>query len=136
VAGSWILNEYYDNSLQTALQDVYPEHDWQPWRFKTVARKTWSFFPNQHKFLQHVAKQRSFQSLDDWYDVTATDIDSYNGSGLLAMYNNSLFELLQANFPEHPWDSSKFVRCNSVHLTPNFNNVAIHHRESKKSGAS
>jgi hypothetical protein len=33
--GSWILNGQYGGSFVAALQDLFPEHFWQLWKFAT-----------------------------------------------------------------------------------------------------
>lgn len=33
-----IINNYYNNSLITALQQLYPEHKWEPWKFSKLPK--------------------------------------------------------------------------------------------------
>ncbi len=35
VGVSSVLKNYYNSSLITALQTIYPEHSWLPWRFRS-----------------------------------------------------------------------------------------------------
>jgi hypothetical protein len=61
--------------------------------------------------MNFIGKQLGFNSVEDWYNITKTDIKyesrdqliyvtrDNGGSGLLAIYNNSLLQLLKSIFP-------------------------------------
>jgi hypothetical protein len=105
------LHNYYNNSLQAALKDLYPEHTWYPWQFKTVHRNFWTSIENQRAFLEHVAQQMGIQDMEGWYDVTQLDLQARHGSGLLAYYKGNVAEAVMKVFPTHSWDPLLFVRC-------------------------
>ncbi len=47
-----LLNYIYDGSLVKALQSVYSNHTWYPWKFEQrVDRGFWEKMENESKFL-------------------------------------------------------------------------------------
>lgn len=70
----------YNNSPSRALKAIYPEHDWQEWRFGKVPRNFWDDLANQKKFVEDVAKQLRVGELDDWFGVKAADIRAKGSS--------------------------------------------------------
>lgn len=43
-----------------------------------------------------------------WYNVSRNDLDRFGGKGLWRYYV-SVEDLLKSNYPEYPWDVSKFI---------------------------
>jgi len=102
--GEGLLRHYYSNSRQKALRTVYPENDWLPWKFGNWKDRT------THKhFLQWLGTQLGYQKLDDWYQLSRTDVLQYGGSGMLATYyNNSPAIAVKLIFSEHIWETHHF----------------------------
>jgi hypothetical protein len=51
------LRRYYQDSLLKALEDIYPEKKWEPWRLKKVPHRFWSKEDNARVFLKSVKDQ-------------------------------------------------------------------------------
>lgn len=107
--GGFHLLQHYDDCLLTALQSVYPEHKWIPWKFGQTPKGYWGQHPNQFRYIKWLGEQLGYQAVDDWYKVTQEDIYSYGGGGLLVdYYNNSPSKLLESMYPDHNWIPWKF----------------------------
>ena len=52
--------------------------------------------------------KRRLDVTDDWYSLTAAEISNNGGDGLLALYNDSLYEILRATLPDVGWEKTKF----------------------------
>lgn len=61
------------------LCDVYPNKEWQAWKFQAVPREWWGNTVNIRIFLSYVESQLQIKSQQDWYKVS-------NG-----LYDSSLF---------------------------------------------
>jgi len=62
----------------------------------------------EKSFFDWLGKQLKFNSLDEWYKITAGVIGKFGGSGALGNHNNSPLQALQAIYPEHNWIPWKF----------------------------
>ncbi len=106
-----ILVNYYSNSLSTALQSLYPQYDWQPWKFVNthLPPHYWKDLNNQKSYIQWLSNQLSISSasLDDWYRISLQDIHSKGGGDALQSFQH-LIEMLQAVYPDHPWQVWRF----------------------------
>jgi hypothetical protein len=74
-----------------ALQAVFPEQQWHPWRFSQVPVGYWEDMENQRKYFDWLAKRLKITRPDDWYNVSLSDVKQEN-SGLLTRYGNSLIK--------------------------------------------
>ena len=68
-------------------------------------------FDNNYKeFMEVVSKQLKINNLNDWYNIYKEDVKKVKGGeGLLRIFNDSLFKLLNSIYPEHVWLPWKFV---------------------------
>src|SRR4051794_31423331 len=48
--GHGLLSTYYNDSPSKAIQEVYPEHSWTPWRFAKAPSGLWNSSHNQREF--------------------------------------------------------------------------------------
>lgn len=104
----------YDSSLFKALQHLYPEHDWNPWKFSHGARKFWQSPRNQLAFFDWCAKKLNVQKPEDWYSVSVEDIMRLGGTTLLVSYHGrSLRAALSAAYGSHVfelWHQKKEIK--------------------------
>ncbi len=123
-SGGSLLNNYYGGSLIKALQNLYPNYKWQPWKFKKANHGYWnqplshrSFFDNLAQELNiqlHSASSSTDSSLsrsppEGWYSIQSNLVYQYGGKGLLnSHYGNSLFRALQSVYPEYDWKPWRF----------------------------
>jgi hypothetical protein len=108
--GTALLNIIFRGSLYEALQDVYSSHQWFAWNFlQTVPRGYWDQIENQRNFLDWFGKQFRFDSLNNWYGITAKQIIEKGGAGLLHKYNDSVSSMVMSIFEEYSWNEENFV---------------------------
>jgi hypothetical protein len=109
-ASSALLDNCYNRSLITALETVYSNHSWLPWRFaQNVAPGYWENDETHRKFLEWLGIQIGFKSMDDWYNVTQKHIRANGGSGLLSSkYGNSPYKLVMSVYKNHQWHLQRF----------------------------
>jgi hypothetical protein len=70
----------YGNSLLSALKDVYPEHQWLPWRLNRSGRNFWSKPQNRQLFLDWLSSELNIEQIDGWYKLTTKLVKEYGGS--------------------------------------------------------
>jgi len=57
--GGHRLMELYHNSPVRALTTIYPDHDWQLWKFSKIPPKFWDNVENVRQFLKYLAARLS-----------------------------------------------------------------------------
>jgi hypothetical protein len=79
VPGATVLTKYYRHSVADFVEAVYPEHDWIPWKFPSIANGFWNK-PAHHKlFLEWATKQLGYTKLDDWYQCDTMTLHKLGG---------------------------------------------------------
>jgi hypothetical protein len=106
--GTGFLSTYYSDSPSSALMTVYPEYDWQPWRFRTVPNNYWNCMEHQRNYLDWIAEIKRMDSVEDWYSITHDDLVINNGIGLMLMYGRSTSKLLESVYCDTNWQEWKF----------------------------
>ncbi len=105
-SSNWL--QFYGGSLVLALETVYPEYEWQPWKFSKVSRSFWEDLSNQRRYLDQVAQELNISTVQDWYRVRMVDILSQHGHGLMNYYQRSLIHALETVYPDYPWQVWQF----------------------------
>jgi hypothetical protein len=107
--GRSLVVGYYGGSLYKFLKNVYPEHNWIPWKFKRTSGGAWKDTENQKKALIEFEKKLHFTGPENWYDI---DRQTLKNHGLLSMmvnyYNTSLSRMITELFPEYNLKRTKF----------------------------
>jgi hypothetical protein len=67
--GSTILTAHYGGSLPRALKCIYPEHEFNEWRFVAAPRGWWNDIHNQRRYISWLEQEIGIKSLDDWYQM-------------------------------------------------------------------
>lgn len=106
------------------VTSLFPHHQWHIWRFERVPANWWASPENRMEYLQWLAAKLNYTKLEDWYQVTTLTIRKNYGTGLLDIYDNSVIEMLRANFPEHDWKPWKFLRVGGTWWNKMENQVA------------
>lgn len=105
--GAHSFLEFYGKSLQAALLEIYPEHQWQPWLFECVPHGFWHDARNRRNYVEWVAQELKIDDAscrESWYSVKVSDVQSKGGAGLLQQqYGGSLQKLLCDVFPDTDW---------------------------------
>lgn len=109
-----LLYGVYKGSPARMLQTLYPEFQWQPWRFSKVPAGFWGLLVRQRQAVENLAVKLQVQNWEDWYHVTVDQVKSHRDSGVATLlrmdYGWSIYRMMEALFPEHPWEPSKFVQ--------------------------
>lgn len=98
----------FDNSMHKLLADVYPHcggAEVVSWRLRRP-QGYWRSPGNRRRFLEEVQVKESIAAARDWCKVTARDVRSHGGQGLLNHHNGSLRAALAEAFPHEDWDSA------------------------------
>eukprot|EP01125_Pyxidicula_operculata_P020286 TRINITY_DN7472_c0_g1_i1.p1 TRINITY_DN7472_c0_g1~~TRINITY_DN7472_c0_g1_i1.p1 ORF type:complete len:592 (-),score=76.57 TRINITY_DN7472_c0_g1_i1:48-1700(-) len=105
----------YNSSPVVALQAIYGDYEWEPWRFMKVPPNYWNELSNRRKYLDYLAKTLKIKKMSDWYRITLNDIKLNQGSGLIHRFER-IYDLLINTFPEYSWNPWKFdiVRVGSL----------------------
>ena len=120
--GRTLLYRY--SSLYQLLSTVFPDYNWEPWKFNKIPRNILDDINTQRKFLEWAGKQLNVKEMSDWYKVTykvyknqcfsfifKKDVFNLGGSRVLTRNSDSLYKTLQNVFPEYEWCFWKFDHC-------------------------
>jgi hypothetical protein len=113
-AGSFLRSKY-SSSIAAACRAVYPEHQWQEWRFSKVSKGFWKDQANVKRYLEWLAPKIGVAKMEDWYSVSISQLISNHGDHLIATTRKSAPEgglmasILRLAFPEHEWVDWKFT---------------------------
>lgn len=110
--GGGELLRIFNGSLARALADVYPSHSWEPWRY-AATKEFWEDVANQRQFVDYLTREFAIQGLDDWYNVSLSEIKSRGGDSLLNLYEGSLAKLLSTLYPDHSWQTWRLDKVDS-----------------------
>eukprot|EP01027_Heterolobosea_sp_BB2_P026356 GEZU01040587.1.p1 GENE.GEZU01040587.1~~GEZU01040587.1.p1 ORF type:complete len:509 (-),score=114.87 GEZU01040587.1:129-1430(-) len=128
LGGARLLRGYYNDSLPRALVAIFPEVEWQPWRFGSswasssssssllmMMNSVDSPFANGdetmlRRYIDYLAKEFDIQQLDEWYRVSHEQIRALGGYATLVEHGG-LCAVLKKLYPEHHWDEERFARA-------------------------
>jgi hypothetical protein len=105
--GAGIIN-IYGNSHSKALKNIYPEFDWEEWRFKNTPRHFWSKLENQRRFFDYVAVQLGIETQEEWYNYVRRNIVVHGGWQLIDLNDDSIITALATAYSEFHWLEWKF----------------------------
>jgi len=81
--------QHYSNSLQRALEDIYPGREWSDYDSAGKRRRGyWDDMANRRAFLVEYAERHGIHAAGDWKKVKWADITAAGGSSILARYNS------------------------------------------------
>lgn len=103
----------FKGSLANALISCYPEHNWEPWKFKKAPSNFWKSPLNRRAYLTWLANTLRISSLSDWYSLTGSDLVNNHGGTLWRMHKGSVVDCLRSVFPEHNFQPWKFNKSQS-----------------------
>ncbi len=73
--GSGLLKGHYNNSISRALESVYPDYNWQRWRFRKVAQEYWNDRNHHRAFFEWLAGELYVDTFDGWYRVSSDQVN-------------------------------------------------------------
>src|SRR4051794_30922479 len=77
-------------------------------RFSHTPRKFWKGVATQKKFFDWLMTHLGYKCMEDWYNVTQSDIFKNGGLTILHHYSRSPSRALQSIYPEHKWELDRF----------------------------
>jgi hypothetical protein len=107
------LMAQYNGSHVRALTTIYPEFNWQPWRFTQSPKSNLQSVQSHREFFDHMAKKLNLKHMDDWYNITRDGLLEKRTTVLHEHYGDSLVKALQTAYPEVKWLPWKFTRVPS-----------------------
>jgi hypothetical protein len=106
--GSGLLEYCFHGSIWKALEDVYPDHQWLPWRLsQKLPSQFWINLENQRHYMNWLGNRLGFKKMTDWVKLTRKLLIEHSGRTLLSLYGRSIIKLLKSVFPEVNWNSSQ-----------------------------
>eukprot|EP01114_Cavostelium_apophysatum_P005321 TRINITY_DN1615_c1_g1_i1.p2 TRINITY_DN1615_c1_g1~~TRINITY_DN1615_c1_g1_i1.p2 ORF type:complete len:559 (-),score=129.89 TRINITY_DN1615_c1_g1_i1:334-2010(-) len=102
--GTAVLKYYPKHSLINALVAIYPERNWEVWRFVESPKNYWDDETNGRKFLEYLAEKLGIRNFDDWFTISNAEVAFYGGTHFLAKHGG-LFSALRAFYPKGSWTS-------------------------------
>jgi hypothetical protein len=102
--GGYLLDSYYDGSIKKALQRIYPDMDWLPWRFQRSNYYSRDA-TEESKFLGWLEDRYNINTPLSWNSITKDRfIRNQYGRSILSKYGGSLLELLRFHRPLEKWE--------------------------------
>eukprot|EP01125_Pyxidicula_operculata_P009004 TRINITY_DN2973_c0_g1_i1.p1 TRINITY_DN2973_c0_g1~~TRINITY_DN2973_c0_g1_i1.p1 ORF type:complete len:519 (+),score=100.26 TRINITY_DN2973_c0_g1_i1:46-1602(+) len=105
--GSGLLS-VHRNSLSGMLSSIFPDLKWRVWKFVQTPKNFWRRVENQEKYIRWFEEEFGLINTEMWYDITGVQLKENHGSGLLSIYNNSLFTMLKSLYPTIKWIPWRF----------------------------
>jgi hypothetical protein len=109
--GLQLLENFYDNSLFIALETVYPQTNWLPWKFQAEeCRKAMNRRTFRRSYLDWIEDVMEMKDATKWYEIKRRNLmDHPNFVEMLdRYYNGSLFEALNDIKEEFHWEPWRF----------------------------
>ena len=115
--GAGLLQGHYQGAYEKALQEVFPEYEWEPWRFRTTPDGYWSDKRNCTRYLKWLGEQLGFHTLEDWYALSHQILCDNHGYGIvhevgsvvgvvkLLFHDQEILEWRFSNVPRRFWRS-------------------------------
>jgi hypothetical protein len=75
--GRSVLNNYYVGSIEKSLCDLYPDSEWQPWRFNAIPRGYWDDGFNKDKFLDYIENRFAISDWNSWEGITGQFLGNF-----------------------------------------------------------
>eukprot|EP01118_Nematostelium_gracile_P005548 TRINITY_DN1762_c0_g1_i1.p1 TRINITY_DN1762_c0_g1~~TRINITY_DN1762_c0_g1_i1.p1 ORF type:complete len:516 (-),score=96.38 TRINITY_DN1762_c0_g1_i1:23-1516(-) len=110
--GEGMLKKIFQDSVVRALLMLYPDHKWFLWRFcDPIPRGMWDNTKAQREFMDHLAREENIKDMNDWYNITSTQIIGKGGGVLLYRhYQGSPSKMITSILTEHNWNLQMFRR--------------------------
>eukprot|EP01114_Cavostelium_apophysatum_P017176 TRINITY_DN5039_c0_g1_i2.p1 TRINITY_DN5039_c0_g1~~TRINITY_DN5039_c0_g1_i2.p1 ORF type:complete len:696 (+),score=154.40 TRINITY_DN5039_c0_g1_i2:15-2102(+) len=110
VNGGAAMLKVFDNDPALAVMRTFKEHAFDAKKFASSATAD-----SEKEVLENIASKLGLKELNDWYQVSKSQVLSSGGGWVLKRHNNSLVKALTSNYPEHDWKEWKFETA----LVPN-----------------
>jgi hypothetical protein len=71
---------FFDWSPTKLLKDMFPNHQWDEWKFVQTPQSWWTNWTNAVRFMEALRQQEGWSSLDDLYNISAATLRKHGGS--------------------------------------------------------
>lgn len=105
--GGTLLGNYYNNSPQQFLRAIFPECEWQEWKFIQTSKKFWADVNNRINYATRLGEILGYTEPEHWYKISRSMI-GYNGGHGVLNYCKSYTEIPKMLYPEYDWIETKF----------------------------
>jgi hypothetical protein len=75
--------DYYGGSWTKALKEIFKEYEWLPWKFVPLPKNFFEDPSNRRDYIRWFENMCGIHKPEDWYQVSASLICSFNGYTLL-----------------------------------------------------
>ena len=100
--GGSVLTQIYHGSPQAGVQELYPNYDWKPWKFRSAGNGWWKFKKNRRHFILSLQNKLKIDDLDEWYQVSRSTVIA-EGGWTLFKYIDGVVGALKEAYPRHHW---------------------------------
>jgi len=69
----------YKGSPSEMLRNLYPGHEWLPWKFSATPKNWWKHQTHQKQFMDWLLKEKAISDLEACYSLTTEAINSRGG---------------------------------------------------------
>jgi hypothetical protein len=110
IGGTGLIVGHYSGSLFSTLKNVYPEFDWDPFRFQILSH-TFTKDMSQRELLDSIARHFGVEYQHDWYQITSHKIREIAGNDFLKKLSKdeNMCTALKAVYPEFEWQPLMFA---------------------------
>ena len=108
-----LLKQY--KSLYEALIKIYPEHNWNIFKFTPIGgipKRYLEDISKRSEFFSYLEDQLQIKEPIDWYKYSTNDIKKLGGNHFLKMYDGSLANILKFYYPDNNWNFYKLRKKN------------------------
>jgi hypothetical protein len=107
--GSHLLTHHFDNSLWKALNSIYPESNWEPWKFRNRSRINMEVPMDINDYIKWMEDKYNIIEPQQWYGITMERFrDSPYGRKFLWKFGKSLATILGDQYPLERWDGNQW----------------------------
>lgn len=80
---------HFDWSPINMLKEMYPDHEWEEWRFSQVPQKWWADRENCVRFMDSLRRRYSWIQLSDLYNISADILRDEGGASISLLLNRT-----------------------------------------------
>lgn len=103
--GGGSLLEKYNKSHYELLTTVFPDHNWEPWRFQRLPKRALQDPQVIERVIRYIEETLSFSKGEDWNRLSKADISSLKVK-LFFSRNSPLCLIVKDKYPDcSAWDS-------------------------------
>lgn len=98
--GRGLFINYFNGSINQLLTYIYPEFNWQFWKFVSAPNRAWNNDDNIKKYLK---EEHKIEKEEDFYNFNISDMPT----SITDRYD-TILELAKSIYPNYNWDIKKF----------------------------